>query len=181
MASRFGETETLGTIHLTARGAVIRLSEEHDRADFRASIPAESPHLPLSHPASSVREFRMGSTMTGDADMFKVPSTIPQDLLLIHDLVGGDLSQTSPDSQAQAAETNGSSVTRTSNSEEGDTDSIASSSSEDSSDEEGDVDMSKADVIMKEVEVGKGAESEEEVEAGLLDGDGGGGGDPMTM
>jgi len=118
--------------------------------------------------------------MTGDADGFKVPSTIPQDLLLIHDLVGGDLSQTSPDSQAQAAETNGSSVTRTSNPEEADTDSIGSSSSEDSSDEEGDVDMSKADVTMKEVEVGsKGAESEEEVEAGLLDGDGGG--DPMTM
>ena len=120
----------------------------------------------------------MNSTKTGDADGFKVPSTIPQDLLLIHDLVGGDLPQASSNSQTQAAETNDSSITHTSNSGEGDTDSIASSSSEDSSDGEGDVDMLKADVTMKE-EVGKGADSEEEVEAGLLNGDEGG--DPMTM
>jgi H/ACA ribonucleoprotein complex non-core subunit NAF1 len=121
----------------------------------------------------------MDSIRAGDADGFKIPSTIPQDLLLIHDLVGGDLPQASPSSHTQAADTNDSSVTRTSNSEERDTDSIASSSCEDSSDEEGDVDMLKADVIMKEEEAGKGADSEEEVEAGLLGG--GEGGDPMTM
>ena len=121
----------------------------------------------------------MNSFKTGDADGFKVPSTIPQDLLLIHDLVGGDLPQASPNSQTQAAETSDSSVTCTSNSKEGDRDSIASSSGEDSSDEEGDVGMSKADVIMKEEEGDKGTDSEEEVEAGLLGGDEGG--DPMTM
>ena len=119
----------------------------------------------------------MNSIKTGDVDGFKVPSTIPQDLLLIHDLVGGVLPQAS--SRTHAAETGVSLVARTSNSGEGDTDSIGSSSSEDSPDEEGDVNMSKADVIMKEEEVGKGADSEEEVEAGLLGG--GGGGDPMTM
>ena len=124
-----------------------------------------------------LRESGMNSIKTGDIDGFKVPSTIPQDLLLIHDLVGGVLPQAS--SRTHAAETGVSLVARTSNSGEGDTDSIGSSSSEDSSDEEGDVNMSKADVIMKEEEVGKGADSEEEVEAGLLGG--GGSGDPMTM
>jgi len=116
--------------------------------------------------------------MTGAPGGFKVPSTIPQDLLLIHDLVGADLSQTPPSSQSQAAGTDDQSVTHTAKPEEGDTDSIASSSSGDSLDEEGDVDMLKAAAPAKE-EVDKGAESEEEVEAGLLHADEGG--DPMTM
>jgi len=121
----------------------------------------------------------MSATKTGDPGGFKVPSTIPQDLLLIHDLVGGDLHQVSSGPQTQAAGTNDSSVTVTTKSEEGDTDSIASSSSEDSLDEEGDVDMLKPVVPGKEEEANKGADSEEEVEAGLLGGDGGG--PPMTM
>ena len=120
----------------------------------------------------------MNTIMTGDSDGFKVPSIIPQDLLLIQDLVGADLSQTSSSSQSQAAETGDSSVTNAAKPEEGDTDSIASSSSGDSLDEEGDVDMLKATAPVKE-EVDKGAESEEEVEAGLLHADVGG--DPMTM
>jgi len=47
VASRYGETETLETIHgvTSQRGVVIRLSEEHDRADFRASITVEHSHL----------------------------------------------------------------------------------------------------------------------------------------
>lgn len=120
----------------------------------------------------------MNSSKEGDADGFKVPSTIPQDLLLIHDLVGKDLPHVPSSSQAHAAETNDSSVNDASMSEEGDTDSIASTSSEDSLDEAGDVDMLKAGVPTKE-EVDKGGDSEEEVEAGLLDKDEGG--DPMTM
>jgi len=115
--------------------------------------------------------------MTGDPDGFKIPSTIPQDLLLIHDLVGADLSHASS-SQSQSAETNNSSVTHTAKPEEGDADSIASSSSGDSLDEQGDVDMLKDTAPAKE-EVDKGAESEEEVEAGLLHADEGG--NPMTM
>lgn len=135
-------------------------------------------HTSLCPPASFVRVW-MNTTKTGDAGGFKVPSTIPQDLLLIHDLVEGDLRQASSGPQIQATETNGPSVTRTTTSEEGDTDSIASSSSEDSLDQEGDVDMLKADALAKKEEVDKGADSEEEVEAGLLGGDGGGG--HMTM
>ena len=119
----------------------------------------------------------MDAIMTGDPGGFKVPPTIPQDLLLIHDLVGADISQTSS-SQNQAAETNNSPTTATAKPEEGDTDSIASSSSGDSLDEEGDVDMLKAAAPAKE-EVDKEAESEEEVEAGLLHADEGG--DHMTM
>ena len=122
----------------------------------------------------------MNSVKTGDAaDGFKVPSTIPQDLLLIHDLVDGHLPQASPSSQTQNPETNVPLVTRTAKSDEGDADSIASSSSDDSSNEEGDVDMSEADVPMKEGKADKSADSEEEVEAGLLAGDENG--DPMTM
>lgn len=120
----------------------------------------------------------MNTIKAGDAGGFKAPPTIPQDLLLIHDLVGGDLPQTSSNSQTQATETNDSLGTRTAKPKEDDTDSIASSSSEDSLDEEGDVNMLKADAPAKE-EVDKGGDSEEEVEAGLLDGDEGG--DPMTM
>jgi hypothetical protein len=119
----------------------------------------------------------MNTVKAGDAGGFKVPSTFPQDLLLIHDLVGGDIPQESSSSQTQAAETNDSPVTHTAKPVEGDTDSIGSSSSEDSLDEEGDVDMLRAAAPTKEEEVDKGAASEEEVEAGLLDG----GGDPMTM
>ena len=96
---------------------------------------------------------------------------------MIHDLVGADLPQTSSSSH-QAAETDDSSVTHTAKPEEGDTDSIASSSSGDSLDEEGDVDMLKTSGPVKE-KVDKGAESEEEVEAGLLHANEGG--DPMTM
>ena len=120
----------------------------------------------------------MNSIEEGDADGFKVPSTIPQDLLLIHDLVGKDLPQLPSSSQAHAAEANDSSVNNAAMSKEGDTDSIASTSSEGSLDEAGDVDMLKADVPMKE-EDDEGGESEEEVEAGLLDKNEGG--DPMTM
>ena len=119
----------------------------------------------------------METIKTGGPDGFKVPSTIPQDLLLIHDMVGADLPHTSSSSQNQAAETNSSSETGTTKPED-DADSIASSSSGDSLDEEGDVDMLKVGVPAKE-EVGKGAESEEEVEAGLLHATEGG--DPMTM
>ena len=120
----------------------------------------------------------MNPVNAGDPDGFKVPSTIPQDLLLIHDLVGADLPQTSPISQNQAIETDDSSVTHTTKPGEGDADSIASSSSGDSLDEEGDVDMLRAAVPAKE-EVDKGAQSEEEVEAGLFHADEGG--NPMTM
>ncbi|KAF9650286.1 NAF1-domain-containing protein [Thelephora ganbajun] len=112
----------------------------------------------------------MSEIGTGDADGFKVLSLIPQDLLLIHDLVGGELPQASSSSRNQAAKTNNLSVASTAESGEGDMDSIASSSSEGSLEEEGDVDMLKADVPLKE-EVDSGANSEEEVEAGLLDGD----------
>ena len=115
----------------------------------------------------------------GNPDGCKAPSTIPQDLLLIHDMVGGDLSHVSSSSQNQSAEAGDPSVTHTAKLEEDDTDSIASSSSEGSLDEEGDVDMLKAAAPAMAEEVEKGAESEEEVEAGLLGG--GGGGDPMTM
>ena len=108
-----------------------------------------------------------------------MPSAIPQDLLLIHDLVGGDLSQASSSSQNEVSERSDSLTTHTMKPEVDDTDSIASSSGEDSLDEEGDVDMLKVAAPMKVEEVDKGAESEEEVEAGLLCG--GEGGDPMTM
>lgn len=121
----------------------------------------------------------MNTIKTSESDGFKVPTTIPQDLLLIHDLVGGDLPQASSTSQNQAVENGDSPVTRTAKSEEDDTDSIASSSGEDSLDDEGDVDMLKAAAPAKIEEVDKGAESEEEVEAGLLGGNKGG--DPMTM
>ena len=120
----------------------------------------------------------MNTIMAGDPGGFKVPSTISQDLLLIHDLVGADLPQTSSSSQNQVAETDDSQGKHTAKPGEGDTDSIASSSSGDSLDEEGDVDMLKASVPAKEG-VDKGAESEEEVEAGLLHADEGG--NPMTM
>jgi len=120
----------------------------------------------------------MDTTKAGNPDGFKVPLIIPQDLLLIHDLVGADLPQLLSSPQNQAAETNDSSVTHTAKLEEGDTDSIASSSSGDSLDEEGDVDMLKEVAPAKEG-VDKGAESEEEVEAGLLHADEGG--NPMTM
>ena len=119
----------------------------------------------------------MNTVRAGDTGGFDVPSIIPQDLLLIHDLVGGDLSQESSTSQNKAVETNVPSVTHTTKPKHGDGDSIGSSSSEDSLDEEGDVDMLKASALTKEEKVDKGADSEEEVEAGLL----GGGGDPMTM
>lgn len=151
----------------------------HDRAYFRASILAE--HL-LSLPLSPLRHSRksgMNVIKTGDAGGFKVPSAIPQDLLLIQNLVGATLPHTSSSSQTQPAGTNDSSANHTMKSGEGDTDSIASSSSEDSSDEEGDVDMLKAEAPTKGDTVDKGAESEEEVEAGLLNADEGG--DPMTM
>lgn len=121
----------------------------------------------------------MSSAEKGGASGFKVPSIIPQDLLLIHDLVGGDLSQASSSSQTQAAGRNDLPTAHTTKSEEEDADSIGSSSSEDSLDERGDVDMSMTDVPMKGEGVDKGADSEEEVEAGLLSRDGGG--DPMTM
>ena len=121
----------------------------------------------------------MNSIKTGNADEFEVPSTIPQDLLLIHDLVAENLPQASSSSQTQATETNDLPIARIAEPEEGDTDSIASSSSEDSLDNEGDVDMLKADTPAKKEEVDKGADSEEEVEAGLLGGHEGG--DPMTM
>lgn len=145
--------------------------------DFRASIPAERPPpFPLLR---HLRKFGMNTIKTSESDGFKVPTTIPQDLLLIHDLVGGDLPQASSTSQNRAAESGDSPGTRTAKSEEDDTDSIASSSGEDSLDDEGDVDMLKAAAPVKTEEVDKGAESEEEVEAGLLGGSKGG--DPMTM
>lgn len=151
------------------------------QADFRASITAEHPHCIYTFPFPLLRrlhESGMNSTKEGSADEFKVPSTIPQDLLLIHDLVGEDLPQASPSSRTHTAGMDHSSVTRAAQSGESDTDSIASSSGEDSLDEAGDVNMLKADVPMEE-EVDKGGDSEEEVEAGLLDKDEGG--DPMTM
>ena len=153
-------------------------AQRHDRTDFRASVVTEHPHLPtplLRH----LRESRMNSAEKGDIGGFKVPSIIPQDLLLIHDLVGGDLSQASSSSPTQAAGANDASIAHTAKSEEEDADSIGSSSSDGSLDERGDVDMSVADVPMKEEGVDKGADSEEEVEAGLLNRDDGG--DPMTM
>lgn len=135
-------------------------------------------HASLSPPTSLLRESGMSTIEMGDPDRFEVPSTIPQDLLLIHSLVGGDLPQVSSGSQNRTAETNDTSVMGTANHEEDDADSIASSSGEDSLDEEGDVDMLKAAALLNE-KANKGADSEEEVEAGLLDG--GEGGDPMTM
>ena len=121
----------------------------------------------------------MDTIKAGYSGEFKVPSAIPQDLLLIHDLVGGDLSQASSSSQNEVSERSDSLATHTMKPEDDDTDSIASSSGEDSLDEEGDVDMLKVAAPTKVEEVDKGAESEEEVEAGLLGGSKGG--DPMTM
>lgn len=121
----------------------------------------------------------MNTIGTGDVDGFKVPSAIPQDILLIHNLVGGDLANPSSNSQTSTAQTNDSSETRAVTAEEGDTDSITSSCSEDSLDEGGDVNMLKTDTYVREEKVDKGADSEEEVEAGLLGVDEGGG--PMTM
>jgi hypothetical protein len=149
--------------------------QEHDRADFWALAPI-SP-LPLRR---RLRESGMNTIKAIDADGLKVPSAIPQDLLLIHDLVGGDLLGASSSSQTLAAELNDPLGPGTSKAEEDDTDSIASSSGDDSLDDAGDVDMLKRDHPSKAAAEGeKGADSEEEVEAGLLDG--GEGGDPMTM
>jgi hypothetical protein len=120
----------------------------------------------------------MDTIKTIDADRFKTPSTIPQDLLLIHDLVGGDL-EASSSSRALTAERHDPLATDTTKAEEDDTDSIASSSGEDSLDDAGDVNMLKRDPPSKEEGAEKGADSEEEVEAGLLDRDEDG--DPMTM
>ena len=114
-----------------------------------------------------------------DADGFKAPSEIPQDLLLIHDLVGGDLLGASSSSQTLTVGRNDPLAPDTAKAEENDTDSIASSSSEDSLDGAGDVNMLKRDAPSRGAEGEKGADSEEEVEAGLLDGNEGG--DPMTM
>ena len=92
---------------------------------------------------------------------------------MIHDLVGGDLGpRVSTSSQT---ETHGLPVTRTTDGEEDETDSIASSSSEE---EAGDVDMLIHATHLKGEGANEGADSEEEVEAGLLDGDVDG--DPMT-
>lgn len=124
----------------------------------------------------------MNTAGTIDQGVFKAPSAvplaIPQDLLLIHDLVGGDLPEASSSSRALASEGHNSPTTRTSEAEEGDAGSIASSSGEDSLSEDGDIDM-KTDIPSREGEADKGGDSEEEVEAGLLGGDEGG--DPMTM
>jgi hypothetical protein len=130
--------------------------------------PDRFPFLFLRH----LRASGMNTIKTGDADGFKVTSAIPQDILLIHNLVGVDL----PETQASTAGTNDPSVTLTAKAEEDDADSITSSAGED---EAGDIDMLKAEESAKEKEVGKGADSEEEVEAGLLDGDADG--EPMTM
>ena len=121
----------------------------------------------------------MDTTKTSDAEEFRAPSTVPQDLLLIHDLVWGDLPEAPLVPHTLAAEPGDSSATHNSNPEGSDTDSIASSSSKDPSEMEGDVDMLRTDAPSTEEEVNKGAHSEEEVEAGLLDG--GGDCDPMTM
>lgn len=124
----------------------------------------------------------MNTAGTIDQEVFRtlsvVPPAIPQDLLLIHDLVGGDLPEASSSSRTLTSEGNNSSTARASEAEEDDTDSIASSSSEDSLGEDGDFDM-KTDTPSREGGADKGADSEEEVEAGLLGG--GEGGDPMTM
>ena len=120
----------------------------------------------------------MNPVETRDPDGFKVPSAIPQDLLLIHNLVG-DLPEPSSSSQTTTTETNNPSATCTAKAQEDDTDSITSSANEHSLHEGGDVDMLKADISLREVEVDKGADSEEEVEAGLLVGNKVG--EPMTM
>lgn len=121
----------------------------------------------------------MNTTKPRDVDGFKVPSAIPQDILLIHNLVGGDLPEAPSSSQTSTAEANELSVTRAAKAEEGDADSITSSSGDDSLDEGGDVNMLKTDASVREEEVDKGAASEEEVEAGLLGGNEDG--EPMTM
>ena len=149
-----------------------------DRVDFWVFISTKRPH-PTSPPLHRLRKLGMNITKTGEDDGFKVPSAIPQDILLIHNLVGGDLTGASSSSQISTAETNDPSVTHAAKTEKGDADSITSSAGEDSLDEGGDVDMLKTDPPERKEEVDKGADSEEEVEAGLL----GGGecGEPMTM
>lgn len=121
----------------------------------------------------------MNAIKTRDSGGFKIPSAIPQDKLLIHNLVGGDPPEPSSSSRASTAGTNDPSAACAAKTEEGDMDSITSSCGEDSLDEGGDADMLKTDASVREKGVDQGADSEEEVEAGLLDGDEGG--EPMTM
>jgi hypothetical protein len=121
-----------------------------------------------------LRESGMNATKTKGIDGFKVPSVIPQDILLIQDLVGGDLPEASSSSQ-----TNVLLATRTAKAEEEDANSITSSSGENLLDEGGDVDMLRAGASALKEEVDKGGDSEEEVEAGLLGK--GDEGEPMTM
>ena len=121
----------------------------------------------------------MNKIKTRDVDGFEMPSTIPQDILLIHNLVGGDLPGAPSSSCTSTTETNDPSATPTAKAEEGDTDSITSSCGEDALDEGGDVNMLKADASVRKGEAEKEADSEEEVEAGLLGG--GEDGELMTM
>lgn len=144
-----------------------------DRGDFSESITTERPHPPLPL-LLRLRESGMNSIEQRDPDGFKIPSAIPQDILLIQNLVEGNLPEGSPSSRTDVP-----SATRAAKTEEDDTDSVTSSSSENLLDEGGDVDMLKGDATVKKERTDKGADSEEEVEAGLLGG--GQDGEPMTM